>query len=100
MASTISVRLEENMLSELDQVENKWKADRSEVVRRLLGEALEEWKKKETLEKLREHKISIGKASENLKINLYEMIDLAKEYKIDWIGYEEGDVAKELRNLK
>jgi len=100
MAKTISVRLERPFLQTLQNVEKKWHTDRSEAIRRLLYTALKEWTKEQTIEKVREHKISIGKAAEECGIPLWEMLDLLKQRNIDWTAYSEKDLKKDLDILQ
>ena len=83
MATTISVRLDKALLKDLSKIEKDWQADRSEAIRRLLAKAVSSWKIQNMLERLREHKISIGKAAEECEVSLWEMIDLTKENNID-----------------
>ena len=49
---------------------------------------------------LSEHKISIGKASEELGITLEEMMRLAKENKIDWTVYSSKDLKNDINSLQ
>ena len=97
MTSTISVRLDKEVLQDLVKVEKSWQTDRSEAIRRLLVKAIQSWKIQFALEKLREHKISIGKASEQCGISLWEMLDLVKETNIDWTAYSKEDLEKDLK---
>ncbi|MEK6953059.1 MAG: UPF0175 family protein [Nanoarchaeota archaeon] len=99
MTNTISVRLNKDILGELSKIEENWQIDRSESVRRLLLNAIKSWKIQKTLEDLREHKISIGKAAENCGISLWEIFDLMDKHKIDWTGYSEEDLEKDLEIL-
>ncbi len=100
MASTISVRLESNILKDLDKVETKWQTDRSEAIRRLLINAVKNWKIKDALERLKERKITISEAAKDAEVSLWEMIDLAKHENIDWIGYNEEDLKRDLKLLE
>lgn len=100
MASTISVRLESNILKDLDKVENKWQTDRSEVIRRLLTNAVKNWKIKDALERLKERKITISEAAKDAEVSLWEMIDLAKHENIDWIEYNKEDLKRDLKLLE
>lgn len=100
MATTISVRLDRKILKDLTMVEKTWRADRSESVRRLLAEAISSWKIQNALEKLRQHKISIGKAAEECGVSLWEMLELVKEKNIDWAGYSKDDLEKDLKALE
>ncbi len=100
MASTISVRLESNILKDLDKVENKWQTDRSEVIRRLLVNAVKNWKIKDALERLKERKITISEAAKDAEVSLWEMMDLAKHENIDWIEYNKEDLKRDLKLLE
>ncbi len=99
MASTISVRLGKHVLKDLAKVENKWQADRSESIRRLLVWSIKEWKVKNALEELKERKITLGGAAKKAEIPLWSMIDLAKHENIDWIEYNKEDLERDLKLL-
>ena len=53
-----------------------------------------------TLNKLRQHRISIAKAAKECWLSLSEMIDVVKENKIDWTGYSKMDLERDLKILK
>jgi predicted HTH domain antitoxin len=99
MTNIISVRLGKDLEKYLKLVEKSWQVDRSEIVRRLLDKALSEWRIENALEQLKKHKISLGKAAEDAGVSLGEMIDLAGQKNIDWIGYNEEDLKKDLKIL-
>ncbi len=99
VTDTISVRLDRTVLKDLEAVEKEWQTDRSESLRRLLVKAISSWKVQNALEKLRQHKISIGKAAKDCGLSLWEMMGLAKEANIDWIGYSKDDLERDLRIL-
>lgn len=96
----ISVRLGEDLTKELSKVEKKWKIDRSEIIRRLLANAIKEWKIQNALEELAAHKISLGKAAEEAGISIWEMMDIIKEKKTDWLGLTPEDIEKDLEIAK
>ncbi|MBI2137647.1 UPF0175 family protein [Candidatus Woesearchaeota archaeon] len=100
MATTISVRLGKDILKELSGVEKKWQSDRSEAVRRLLVSALQQERINAAMDNLANHKISVGKAAEVCGMNLWEMLDLLKQRNIDWTGYSEEDLERDLKLLK
>ncbi len=99
MAETISVRLDKALLKDLETIEKNWQADRSEAIRRLLAKAVNSWKLQNALEKLRQHKISIGRAAEECGLSLWEIIDIARENSIDWTGYSKEDLERDLEIL-
>ncbi len=100
MTSTISVRLKKDLLQDLDKIEDELQTDRSEVVRRLLVKSIADWKVASALEKLRQRKISLEKASEDCSMQIWEMIALARAQNIDWVGYSDEDLEKDLGLLK
>lgn len=100
MITTISVRVEKAFLHALMEVEKKWQTDRSEAIRRLLAKALKEWKIEAALEKIRAHTLSVGRAAEECGISIWEMLALVKEKNIDWVGYSEEDLEKDLKLLQ
>jgi|SRR3989338_4613279 len=100
MTSTISVRLGKPALRDLAEIEKKWQTDRSEAIRRLLAEAVKDWKISHALEELASHRTSIGKAAQICGISLWEMIELAKQKNLDWTGYSKEDLEKDLRAVQ
>ena len=100
MATTISVRLDKALLRDLSEIEKNWQADRSEAIRRLLAKAVNSWKIHSMLEKMREHKISIGKAAEKCGLSVWEMLDIVKENNINWTGYSKEDLERDIRILE
>ncbi|MBS3113882.1 UPF0175 family protein [Candidatus Woesearchaeota archaeon] len=100
MATTISVRLDTALIKDLSEIEKNWQADRSEAIRRLLAKAVNSWKIQNALERLRQHKISIGKAAEECGLTLWEMLDIARENNIDWTGYSKEDLERDLSFLE
>lgn len=96
---TISVRLDKDLIKGLKTIEKRLNAERSEVIRKLLSEAIRNWKAKKVLEDLREHKISLCKAAKECNLSLWEMLDLAKKNNIDWTGYNREDLERDLKVL-
>ena len=100
MKETVSVRLGKELENDLSSVEKKWHIDRSEVIRRLLAKALKEWKIQNTIEEIATHKISLGKAAEECSLSIWELLEILKEKNIDWVGYNEEDLKKDLKALE
>jgi len=100
MESTISVRLNKLVIKDLYNIEKSLHTDRSEVIRRLLSEAIQKWKIENALKEISQHKISIGKAAKECNISLWEMLDLVKRNNVNWTGYSEEDLEKDLKLLQ
>ena len=100
METTISVRLNKLVIKDLSNIEKSLHADRSEVVRRLLSEAIQKWKVENALREISQHKKSIGKAATECNVSLWEMLNLVKEKNVDWTGYSKEDLYKDLELLQ
>jgi len=100
MTDLISVRLGKELENELAKVEKKWQADRSEIIRRLLYKAIQDWKIENALERLSAHKITLGRAAEEAGISRWEMMDIVKERKIDWLGLTLEDIEEDIKSAK
>lgn len=98
MIETVSVRLDEKMVREVGHIGEELKSDRSEVIRRLLYQAVKEWKIKRAVELLRGEEISIGKAAEVAGITLYEMMKIADDFGV-LLGYSEKDLARDTKRF-
>ena len=97
--TTISFRIDKTTQEDLKKVKQKWKTDRSEIIRRLLTQAIKEWKIQNALESLSRHEISLSKAAEECGITIWEILDIIKEKNIDWTGYSKEDLEKDLKEL-
>ncbi len=100
MAETVSVRIGKELKKGLALVEKKWQIDRSEAIRRLLADAVKDWKIQNAINDITLHKISIGKAAEECSISIWVMLELLKEKNINWTGYGKEDIEKDLSFIK
>ena len=98
MAQTVSVRISEETLAEVDRLADRLKTDRSEALRRFLERGLREARLDVALELLRESKVSMGRAAELAGVTLYEMLDLARQRGVP-SGYGPKDLDKDLHEL-
>jgi len=87
---TTSVRLPREMIEELDRLSREEGVDRGTLVRRLLSDALREYKIKRALEMYRRGKISLWKAAELAGITYREALEELKRRNIPFrYGREE-----------
>ena len=84
MAQTVSVRLSEETLAEVDRLADLLKTDRSEALRRFIERGLREAKIEAALNELRRSGVSIGYAANMAGLTLYEMLDVAASHKVPW----------------
>ena len=98
MAQTVSVRLSEESLREVDRLAERLKTDRSEALRRFIERGLREARIDDALDRLRKGKVSVGRAAEMAGVTLYEMLELIRRHHIP-SGYGPEDLEKDLRVL-
>ncbi|MBI5254070.1 MAG: UPF0175 family protein [Euryarchaeota archaeon] len=93
----ITARIADEHFKDLKIIEKEEQADRAEVIRRLLDDAIKRWKIKKALDLLREHKVTLRKAASVAGISYIEILDLASKHKID-IGYSLEELERNTRN--
>ena len=92
---TVTTRIPEDDEELLSELEEEMAADRSEVLRRLIRDGLEDWRKEKALEQLRDHKITLRRAAEIADVPYVEMLSLAADEGID-TGYMTDDLERDL----
>lgn len=94
----ITARIPEEYLQDLKRIEREEHAERAEVIRKLLAEAIKEWKQKKALELLKEHKITLRKAASFAGLTYVEVLDLVSKAGMD-IGYSLEELEKDLGGI-
>lgn len=95
---TVTTRIPEEDEAALSELEEEMSADRAEVLRRIIRDGLEDWRKEKALERLRDHEITIRQAAELADVNYVEMLTLAGEEGID-VGYTTEDLERDLDRI-
>jgi len=95
---TVTTRIPEDDEEVLAELEAELSADRSEVLRRLIRQGLEDWRKERALKQFRNHNITLRKAAALADIPYVEMLTLAAEEGID-IGYTTEDLERDLDRI-
>jgi len=83
-SESISARLPESVVGEIEAIAGAEKTDRSITMRKLLEMGIQEWKKKDALASYRGGKVTLWKAAEMAGVSLREMMDLIKEAKVPY----------------
>ena len=78
MATTITTRVENKIVKDIDNVASKEAIDRSAVIRRFLIKSIKEWKIQKNLEDYEKGKTSLWHAAEKCDLSLWEMMDEVK----------------------
>jgi len=85
MTTAISVRIQDDVKKDLELFTKEEKLEQtSEAARKLLAIGLEEWRKDKAIKLLEQEKITISKAAEISRLNIWDMISLIKSRGIIW----------------
>ena len=79
---TIKVRIDKQLLNELDEIAEEEKTDRASVIRRMLAEGIQRKKMKRAIELYKKGKVSLEKAAEIAGVSLWDMIEFKNELRI------------------
>ncbi len=96
---SLGVRLEKKMVEELNRIADEEHVDRTTVIRNLIADAIENYKRDMVMRKYEQGKISISKAAEDTGLTVGEIEEymVRKEYRSK---YSTVDLERELELLK
>lgn len=95
---TVTTRIPEDDEHALSELQDELGADRSEVLRRLIRDGLEEWRREQALERLREGAITVRTAADVAGVEYVEMLELAADEGVE-VGYSTDDLERDLERL-
>ncbi len=70
---SLGIRLDKKMVKELNQIADEEHVDRTTVIRKLIAEAIQNYKMNTVLQKYKQGKISISKAAEDTGLTVGEI---------------------------
>lgn len=97
---TIATRVPKEIDDFLTKIMKEEKLDKSTTTRRILELGIAEWRKERAIELLRNGKATLAKAAEIAGISIYEMIELVKEKRIDYIHITAEELEEDLKLLE
>jgi hypothetical protein len=80
----VNIRLERDLLDELDELAHEESMDRAELARRLLRDGLRRGRLARAMRRYRDGEASAARAAEEARISLYEMLDRIRAEGIPW----------------
>ncbi|HLD97031.1 MAG TPA: UPF0175 family protein [Candidatus Nanoarchaeia archaeon] len=98
MTATVTTRVAEEVLRQIDDFSADNKMDRATMLRNLIERGLEQEKKKKVLADYKERKISMQKAASLLGIDFLAMIDLLQTEGL-YLDYTEEELREDLKGL-
>ena len=94
----VSTRISEELEKQLVDYMKTEHLEKSAAVRKLLFDALQEWREGYSLRLLKEGKVTLLKAAEIAGMNAWEFTSLLKRKKAQWV--DEEAILKDLREFK
>ena len=97
-AQTIATRLPKAEINEIESFAKGEDLDKSTFVKKLIHQALQEYKIQYAFKLYQERKISLGKAAEVAGLNIWDFIDSLKRHRIS-LNYSEENLKNDLKTL-
>ena len=98
MTATVTTRVAEEVLRQIDEFSADKNMDRATMLRNLIAHGLEEEKRNKILSEYKARKISMQKAAELLGIHLVEMLELMQREGL-YMDYTEEELREDLKGL-
>lgn len=96
---SLGIRLNKKIVEELSQIADEEHVDRTTIIRKLIADAIENYRREKVLRKYDQGKISISKAAEDTELTVGEIEEymVRKGYRSK---YSTADLKRELELLK
>ena len=88
----LTTRIPDDLLKAIQEIEIEERAERAEVVRRLLDRAVHDWRQVKALRMVSERRWTVRRAAKFSGLSYYEILDKMAE-----TGVDSGPTVKELR---
>jgi predicted HTH domain antitoxin len=94
----VGARLPAELVRDLETIEGVEQSDRSTTVRKLLYNAIKDWKLEYNARLYGDGKLTLAKAANSAGISLWEMMDYVRKRKIS-AQYDLDDFQKDLKGI-
>lgn len=74
--------------------------DKSTAVRKILERGISEWRRERALKLLGEGKVTFARAAELAGISLWELAELVRERKVEWVHLTPQEIEREFKLAK
>jgi predicted HTH domain antitoxin len=91
----LSARVPEEIERVLKEFMKTEGVDKSTAVRKILERGISEWRKERALALLCRGKITFARAAEMAGVSLWEMLELVRDRKIEWVSLSPEEIERE-----
>ncbi len=95
----VATRVGGDLLAHIKEIEKETRADRAEVIRRLLDEGVKQYRLKKAVALLREGKVTVSRAAEIAGTSVWDMLEVMHVKRIH-IPYTAEDLRKGLELVR
>lgn len=92
---TVTTRLPPEVLEEIEEIAERDRIDRSELIRRLLDQALAQRRIDDAVDAYREGKVTMWRASELAGVSLRQMMNILNELRVE-LNYSIEDLESDI----
>jgi formate dehydrogenase maturation protein FdhE len=89
----LTARIPEQLMEDLKFIEKDEKAERAEIIRRLLDSAVKEWKLRKALIMISQETWTIRKAAKFVGLTYYQLLDKMEKFDVEY-GQKIADLRK------
>lgn len=93
----LATRVPRETEPEIREVMDYLSVEKAQAVRIILEIGISEWRKRTALELLRDGKVTFAKAAKLAKLDLWELADMVRDRRIEWVGIQARDLDEEVR---
>jgi len=97
---TVAARISKDLDEVLDEVSVFEGVDRSTALRKLVEKGARMWRRERAFELLEKGEVTLWKAAEIAGVSLWEMIDIVKDKKINWVKLTPEEIEREFEDAK
>lgn len=83
---SISARVPDDLEADLETYLEDENLDRSTAVRKLLTEALSDWRRERALDQLARGQVTLARAAEIAEMPIWDFVQLARKREIVWVS--------------
>jgi len=95
----IATRVDQDLLTQIKEIEGETQADRAEVIRRLLNEGAKQYRLKKAIALLRDGKVTVSMAAEIASVSVWDIVEVMHAKRIP-IPYTAEDLRKSLELVR
>jgi predicted HTH domain antitoxin len=93
----LATRVPRELEQEIHEIMQFLKVEKAQAVRTILELGISEWRKRNALDLLRDGKVTFAKAAKLAKLDLWDLADLVRERKTEWVRFEARDIEGKAR---